>query len=122
MMIAPGEAGSDAGSNPTPNIGPLDSARLGLFAHGETDTARTHRTKHGPLGCKETSSAAGQPTAIAFTKHTRRKRPPASPLPPPAAERSVLCRVCPRCVRFPMSVETSHFMAVAAIKYADAVH
>jgi len=24
----------------------------GLYAHGETDTARTLRTKHGPLGCR----------------------------------------------------------------------
>ena len=52
MMIAPGEAGSDARRNPTPDIGPLDSSRGGLLAHGEADKARTLRTKHGPLGCE----------------------------------------------------------------------
>ena len=33
---------------------------------------------------------------------------PFSNVLPPAAERSVLCPPCPRCVRFIMSVETSH--------------
>jgi len=96
----------------------------GFYAHGETDTARTLRTKHGPLGCRGSQLLREHPTAIAFQKHTRRKRPPASALPRPAAERSVLCPKCPRCVRFSMSVETSHLwqLTVAAIKYSDAIH
>src|SRR5579872_3222393 len=78
------------------------------------------RTQRGQSGQSTDRSAAGRsqllrehPTAIAFTKHTRRKRPPASALPRPAAERSVLCRLCPRFVRFFMSVETSYAPSAA---------
>src|SRR5690349_15560667 len=52
MMIAPGEAGPTLGA-----IQPQTSVRwtrrvAGLYAHRETDTARTQPTKHGPLGCR----------------------------------------------------------------------
>src|SRR5579862_8013309 len=73
------------------------------------------RTQRGHSGQSTDRSAAGgskslrgQPKAIAFTKHTRRKGPGASALPRPAAERSVLCPLCPRFVRFFMSLETSY--------------
>src|SRR5579872_3339859 len=89
MMIAPGGAGSELGT-----IQPQTSVHrarrvAGLYAQGETDTERTQRTKHGPLGCRGKSSAAGQQKAIAFTKHTPPERPPASALP----------LVCSRAVR-----------------------
>src|SRR6185437_317043 len=47
----------------------------------------------------------GHQKAIAFTKRARRKRPATGALSPPAAERSALCPVCPRGVRYSMSEE-----------------
>jgi len=73
---------------------------------------RTQR-RHGGQSTDRSAAGGSQLlrehlTAIAFTKHTRPKGPGASALPRPAAERSVLCPLCPRCVRFFMSVETSY--------------
>src|SRR6185437_3147579 len=88
MMIAPGQAGSDARSDRRHR-----STRLGAWL---VSTLMDKRTKRGHTGQRTDQarlrgkvSRWGQPKAIAFTKHTRRKRPPASALPCPAAERSV---------------------------------
>src|SRR6185437_4173201 len=108
MMIAPGEAGSDALSDPTPDIGPLDSARGWSLRSGESDKARTLRTKHGPLGCRGKSSAAGLTKSDCSYKTHAAEATSCQRVVPPAAERSVLCPQCPRFVRFSMSVETSH--------------
>src|SRR6185312_7408370 len=82
----------------------------GLYAHGETDKARTLRTKHGPLGCEGKKIAAGQPRAIAFYKTHTAEATSCSASPQealsPTAERSVLCPQCPRFVRVFISVET----------------
>src|SRR5579864_646073 len=79
-----------------------------LYARGETDTARTHPTKHGPLGCRGKSIAAGATNSDCFYKTHAAGASSCQRVVPLAAERSVLCPVCPRCVRFSMSVETGH--------------
>src|SRR6185437_8546378 len=72
----------------------VDRVRVGFYAHAGTDTARTRPTKHGPLGCRGKSRGGS-----ALLPARCRLR---------AAERSVLCPKCPRCVRSSMSVETGH--------------
>src|SRR6185312_3684919 len=108
MMIAPGEAGSDARSDPTPNIGPLDSAPVALLAHGETDTARTHRTKPGPLGCRAGQRAGRRslPPRV-FCKSNRFWLAPqhlTSPCSRAVRALSAVSALCP----ILLSVETSH--------------
>src|SRR5690348_18063427 len=99
----------------------VDRVRVGFYAHAGTDTARILRTKHGPLGCRGSQIAAGNQKRL-LLQNTRG----GSALLPArcrlrAAERSVLCPKCPRCVRSSMSVESSNVGAVAAIKYCDAI-
>src|SRR5579872_5896259 len=72
MMIAPGEAGSELGT-----IQPQTSVHrarrvAGLYAQGETDTARTERTKHGPLGCRAGNALrGGRFRRVCFCKSNR---------------------------------------------------
>jgi len=55
------------------------------------------------------SAGAGSTCCIGrCSRCWRWSRPGCCSCGPPAAERSVLCPVCPRCVRFSMRVETSH--------------
>ena len=65
MMTAPGEAGSDARSDPSPDIGALDSARgwsLRSWRNGHSadtaDKARTARLQGGATRWQEVASAA----------------------------------------------------------------
>src|SRR5579872_4124778 len=111
MMIAPGEAGSELGT-----IQPQTSVHrarrvAGLYAQGETDTARTERTKHGPLGCRAGNALRGGRfrrvcfvKAIAFWSAQQRLTSPFSR----AVRALSACPLCPRCVRFSLSVEISH--------------
>ena len=120
-MIAPGEAGSDARRNPTPDIGPLDSSRGGLLAHGEADKARTLRTKHGPLGCRAGNALRGGRfrrvcfvKAIAFWLAQQRLT---SPFSRAVRALSALSALCP----FLTERRDQPPVAVAAMKYFGAI-
>src|SRR5579872_4234482 len=107
MTIALGEACSDARSDPTPNIGPLDSARgwsLRSWRNGHSadtqDKARTARLQGEGNCCGGNQKRLLVQTHAAEASSCQR-------VAARAAERSGLCPECPRCVRFSMSVETS---------------
>src|SRR5579872_2321835 len=69
---------------------------------GETDTARTLRTKHGPFGCRGKFIAAGATNSDCFSKTHAAEATACQRVAAPAAERSELCPECPRSVRFSM--------------------
>src|SRR5579872_3962241 len=94
MMIAPGEAGSDARSDPKHRSTGLGAWLVSTLREKRTQRDRADKARTARLRGEVNRCGANQ-KAIAFTKHTRRKRPPASALPRPAAERSVLCPLCP---------------------------
>src|SRR6185312_11154437 len=104
----PGEAGSDALSDPTPDIGPLDSARGWSLRSGESDKARTLRTKHGPLGCRAGQRAGRRSLPLrVFCKSSCFWLAPqhlTSPCSRAVRALSAVSALCP----ILLSVETSH--------------
>src|SRR5579862_5770445 len=121
MMIAPGGAGSELGT-----IQPQTSVHrarrvAGLYAQGETDTARTERTKHGPLGCRAGNALRGGRfrrvcfvKAIAFWLAPQRLT---SPFSRAVRALSALSALCP----FLTERRDQPPVAVAAMKYFGAI-
>src|SRR5690348_10736112 len=77
----------------------------GSFAHEETDTARTRRTRHGSLRCREKRLVREKQNDCRLTTTAAADATSRQSEACPAAERSVLCQMCPCCVRFFMGVD-----------------
>src|SRR5579864_646076 len=121
MMIAPGEAGSDARSDPTSNIGPPDSARgcsLRSWRNGHSadtpDKARTARLQ-GEVNC----CGGNQQRLLLQNTRGRCELLPARCPPCSRAVRALsgVSALCP----FLHERRDRPRIAVAAIKYSDTI-